>query len=103
MQKFIAIPWKIQEDVVRGRLIGTDLAVFMHLASKCGHGERIFSSRETIQKAMGGVSLSKISDSLSRLSKAGHLERKRLNGATSTRLLTFVKDSKHIYIKGKIS
>lgn len=103
MQKFIAIPWTIQEDVVKGTLIGTDLMVFMHLASKCGHGERIFTNRESIQEAMGGVSLSRIADSLGRLAKAGHIERKRLNGATSTRLLTFVKDAKHIYIKGKIS
>ncbi len=103
MQKFIAIPWKIQEDVIKGKLIGTDLAVFMHLASKCGHGERIFTSRESIQEAMGGISLSRVADSLGRLNKAGHIERKRLNGATSTRLLTFVKDAKHIYIKGKIS
>lgn len=102
MQRFIAVPWKIQEDVIRGRLIGTDLAVFMYLASKCGHGKRIFTSRESIQEAMGGVSLSRVADSLKRLSKAGHIERRRLNGATSTRLLTFVKDAKHIYVKGKM-
>ncbi|MBD35878.1 MAG: hypothetical protein CL512_03840 [Actinobacteria bacterium] len=100
MQKFIAVPWKIQEDVIKGDLIGTDLMIFMYLASKAGHGRRIFTSRESMQEELGGVSLSKVADSLGRLAKAGHIERQRLNGVTSTKLLTFVKNANNIYIKG---
>jgi hypothetical protein len=100
MQKFIAVPWKIQEDVIKGNLIGTDLMVFMYLASKASHGRRIFTSREVMKEDLGGISLSKVADSLGRLSKAGHVERQRLNGVTSTRLLTFVKNANNIYIKG---
>ena len=102
MQKFISIPCQIHRDITEGKLIGNDLTVFMHLASKGGHGERIYTTRESIQEALGGASPSKISDSLKRLSVAGHIKRKKLNGITSTRLLTFVKDAKNIYVKGKL-
>ena len=101
MQKFVSIPSEVHRDVTEGRLIGNDLSVFMYLAAKGGHGQRIFSTRESIQKALGGVSPSKVSDSLKRLSIAGHIKRKKLNGVTATRLLTFVQDAQNIYVKGK--
>ena len=100
-QKFLSIPRQIMEDLVSGELISTDVMVYMFLCSKCSHGKRVFLSRKAMLKNLGSMSLSRLSSSLSRLVDAGHLERRRLNGTTSTRLLTFVKDRSNIYIRGK--
>ena len=100
-QKFIAVPNAIYLDVTRNRLIPTDILTYIYLCSKCAHGKPIYLSRDRMRKEMGGVSLSRLSDSLKRLSRHGHVNRNRLNGTTSTSLLTFVKDRNHIYIKGR--
>tara|TARA_A200000159_G_C7336247_1_gene345205 strand:+ start:78 stop:413 length:336 start_codon:yes stop_codon:yes gene_type:complete len=100
-QKFISVPTPIMEDLINGALISTDVMVYMFLSAKCSHGKRVFMSRQKMVSGLGGMSVSRLSSSLSRLSKAGHLERIKLNGSTSTRLLTFVKDRYNIYVKGK--
>ncbi len=100
-QKFITIPVSIMDDVISGKLISTDVMIYMFLSSKCSHGKRVFMSRKKMRDGLGGVSVSRLSASLGRLSSAGHLEREKLNGITSTRLLTFVKDRYNIYTKGK--
>ncbi len=99
-QKFIAIPREVFQDVISKRIIPTDIMVYMYLCSKCAHGKPVYIDRNRIRKDLGGVSLSKVSDSLKRLKSAGHIERRKLNGPTSTELLTFVKDKNNIFIKG---
>ena len=100
-QKFITVPNIIYLDVTKRKLIPTDILTYIYLCSKCAHGKPIYLSRNRMPKEMGGVSLSRLSDSLKRLSLYGHVNRSRLNGVTSTSLLTFVKDKNHIYIKGR--
>ena len=46
--------------------------------------------------------MSKLADSLRRLCANKHLARTKLNGVTSTLLLTFVKDRGNIFIKGRL-
>jgi hypothetical protein len=99
-QKFIAIPREVFSDVVSKRIIPTDIMVYMYLCSKCAHGKPIFLNREKMRLDMGDISLSKLSDSLKRLKAAGHIQRRKLNGPTSTEMLTFVKDRHSIFIKG---
>jgi len=100
-QKFITIPREIYLDVVSKRIIPTDILVYMYLCSKGSHGRPIYLNRLRMCKDLGGISLSKLADSLKRLIGSGHLQRSNLNGATSTELLTFVKDRNNIYIKGE--
>ena len=100
-QKFITIPREIYLDVVEKRIIPTDILVYMYLCSKGSHGKPIYLNRLRMCKDLGGISLSKLADSLKRLIGSGHLERSKLNGSTSTALLTFVKDRNNIYIKGE--
>jgi hypothetical protein len=100
-QKFIAVPNAIYADVTSNKLIPTDILTFIYLCSKCAHGKPIYLSRRRMCEDLGGLSLSRLSDSLKRLSQNGHVNRNRLNGATSTSLLTFVKDRNHIYIRGR--
>tara|TARA_Y100000004_G_C8950602_1_gene428299 strand:- start:1536 stop:1865 length:330 start_codon:yes stop_codon:yes gene_type:complete len=101
-QKFISIPRELLEDLISGKLISIDICVYMYLCSKCSHGHRVFITRNEMLKSLTNMSLSRLSSSLSRLVEAGHLERKKLNGVTSTRLLTFVKDRHNIFIKGSV-
>jgi hypothetical protein len=99
-QKFIAIPREVFADVVSKKIIPTDIMIYMYLCSKCAHGRPIYINRERMRKEMGGISLSKLSDSLKRLKGAGHIQRRKLNGPTTTEMLTFVKDRNNIFIKG---
>lgn len=99
-QKFIAIPSQIFKDTVNKKMIASDIMVYMYLCSKGAHGKPFYINRVRICKELGGISLSRVSDSLKRLSNNGHIQRTKLNGATSTELLTFVKDKNHIFIKG---
>ena len=99
-QKFIAIPREVFLDVVSKRIIPTDIMVYIYLCSKCAHGKPVFINRNTMCEDMGNISLSKLSDSLKRLRRAGHIDRNKLNGPTSTEMLTFVKDRNNIIIKG---
>ena len=101
-QKFISIPKELLEDLIEDKLIAIDICVYMYLCSKCSHGHRVFITRKEMLKSLGSMSLSRLSSSLSRLVESGHLERKKLNGTTSTRLLTFVKDRNNIFIKGRV-
>jgi hypothetical protein len=100
-QKFIAVPIEIYLEVTSNKLIPTDILTYIYLCKKCAHGKPVYLSRGKMCKDLGGVSLSRLSDSLKRLADGGHINRARLNGTTSTSLLTFVKDRNHIYIKGK--
>ena len=99
-QKFIAIPREVFLDVVAKRIIPTDIMVYIYLCSKCAHGKPLYTSRERMCADMGDISLSKLSDSLKRLKRAGHILRRKLNGPTTTEMLTFVKDKNNIFIKG---
>jgi DNA-binding MarR family transcriptional regulator len=99
-QNFVSIPSQIFKDVISKQLIPVDMQVYMFLASKGAHGKVMYINRHQIRKELGGVSLSRVSDSLRRLSKCGHIKRTKLNGITSTRLLSFVKDKNNIFIKG---
>ena len=101
-QKFISIPSAVYNDLVSGGMIASDLMVYMYLASKAAHGKPIYTNRESMVTDLGGISLSRLNASFNRLSKCGHIKRKKLNGATSTQLLTFVKDRNNISIKGAI-
>lgn len=99
-QKFISIPSAIYQDLISGNMIASDLMVYMYLSSKGAHGKPIFISRQTMIKDLGNISISRLSSSLKRLSQSGHIARRKLNGITSTRLLTFVKDRNNILVKG---
>lgn len=101
-QKFISIPSAVYKDLVRGRMIASDLMVYMYLCSKAAHGKPIYTNREIMIEDMGGISLSRLTASFKRLSSCGHIKRKRLNGTTSTQLLTYVKDKNNISIKGDL-
>jgi hypothetical protein len=101
-QKFIAVPRQIYVDVTLKRLIPTDIMIYIYLCAKCSHGKPVFLSRESMRKDLGGISLSKLADSLKRLSDNNHLSRTKLNGITSTELLTFVKNKENIYIRGRL-
>lgn len=84
------------------RLIPTDIMTYIYLCAKCSHGKPVFLCRDVMRNDLGGISLSKLSDSLKRLCDNKHLTRTKLNGVTSTELLTFVKDRKNIYIRGRL-
>jgi len=99
-QKFLAIPSEIFDDIVSKKIINSDLTLYMYLCSKGAHGKPIYVSRSKICSELGGVSPSRVSGGLRRLAKSGHIKRTKLNGITSTSLLTFVKDKNHIFIKG---
>jgi hypothetical protein len=99
-QKFIAIPSAIYSDLISGKMIASDLMIYMYLCSKAAHGKPIFTPRSRMISDLGDISLSRLNSSLKRLTKSGHIRRKKLNGVTSTKLLTFVKDKNNILIKG---
>ena len=99
-QKFISIPVEIFKDTIGKKMIASDIMIYMYLCSKGAHGKPFYINRVAICKALGGISLSRASGSLKRLSDNGHIVRTKLNGSTSTELLTFVKDKNHIFIKG---
>ena len=99
-QKFISIPKEIFSDTICKRMIPSDIMVYMYLCSKAAHGKPVYLNRKKMCKDLGGISLSRISDSLKRLCKNGHIVRSKLNGSTSTELKTFVKDKHNIYIRG---
>lgn len=101
-QKFISIPSAVYRDLISGGMIASDLMIYMYLASKAAHGKPIYTSRESMVGDLGGISLSRLNSSFNRLTKCGHIKRKKLNGTTSTQLLTFVKDKYNISIKGTI-
>ena len=101
-QKFIAVPREIYVDAISKKLIPTDIMVYMYLCAKCAHGNPVYICRTEMCRDLGGISLSKLSDSFKRLCRNRHLNRRKLNGTTSTSLLTFVKDRSNIYIKGEL-
>ena len=101
-QKFISIPSAIYADLISGKMIASDLMVYMYLCSKGAHGKPIYISRQKMINDLGDISLSRLNSSLKRLIDAEHITRRRLNGATSTRLLTFVKDRNNILVKGAV-
>jgi predicted transcriptional regulator len=99
-QKFISIPSEIFNDTISKKMIPADIMIYMYLCSKAAHGKPVYINRSKMCKDLGGISLSRISDSLKRLSNNGHINRCQLNGTTSTELLTFVKDKNNIFIRG---
>ncbi len=99
-QKFISIPSAIYSDLISGKMIASDLMIYMYLCSKAAHGKPIFTPRSKMISDLGHISLSRLNSSLKRLIDSGHIKRRKLNGVTSTRLLTFVKDKNNILIKG---
>lgn len=99
-QKFISIPTEIFDDTISKKMIASDIMVYMYLCSKGAHGKPFYINRMRICRDLGGISLSRVSDSLKRLCENNHINRTRLNGTTSTELLTFVKDRNNIFIKG---
>ena len=101
-QKFISIPSAVYNDLVTGSMIASDLMVYMYLASKAAHGKTIYTNRGVMAEDLGGISLSRLNASFNRLTACGHIKRRKLNGTTSTQLLTFVKDKHNISIKGSI-
>jgi|TARA_B110000495_G_scaffold1151_1_gene816 hypothetical protein len=101
-QKFIAIPSVVYRDLFEGNMIASDLMVYMYLCSKAAHGKPIFTRREVMVGDLGGISLSRLTASFKRLIRCGHLKRTRLNGVTSTQLLTYVKDKNTISVKGLV-
>lgn len=101
-QKFISIPSAVYKDLVSGNMIASDLMVYMYLCSKAAHGKPIYINRDIMIEDMGGISLSRLTASFKRLSYCGHIKRRRLNGTTSTQLLTYVKDKNNISIKGTL-
>lgn len=101
-QKFISIPSAVYRDLVSGSMIASDLMVYMYLASKASHGKPIYTNRDSMVKDLGGISLSRLNSSFGRLSECGHIRRKKLNGTTSTQLLTFVRDRNNISVKGLV-
>ena len=101
MVKFIQIPTVIQEDVIKGKLIGNDLVVYSYLVSKASHGKAIYFTNSKIGEDLGGMSYGKISASLSRLSKARHIHRFKTCNKTGTILTTAVLDRGKLLIRGK--
>ena len=101
MRKFTQVPNRILKDVLDGELIGNDLVVYIHLLNKAGHGKPIYLTNEKIGKDLGGMSVGKISASLNRLSRTGHIKRRKTSTRTETTLKTFVQSSKRMYVKGK--
>jgi DNA-binding MarR family transcriptional regulator len=99
-QKFISIPSEIFNDTVLKKMIPSDMMVYMYLCSKGAHGKPIYINRVSMCRELGNVSISRVSASLKRLTSNGHINRSKLNGATSTELLTFVKDRNNIFIRG---
>jgi DNA-binding MarR family transcriptional regulator len=99
-QKFISIPSEIFKDTISKKMIPSDMMVYMYLCSKGAHGKPIYINRLRMCRDLGNISVSRVSSSLKRLVKNGHINRAKLNGATSTELLTFVKDRNNIFIRG---
>lgn len=102
MRKFIQIPMVIQEDVIRGRLIGNDLVVYSYLLTKGGHGKPIFFSNNKIAEDLGGMSYGKISASMKRLSENNHIKRRKTANKMLTQLKTFVIEGK-VLVNGRVS
>jgi hypothetical protein len=103
MKKFTQIPIVIYEDIVRGDLIGNDLVVYNYLVTKASHGKPIFFSNKQIGNELGGMSYGKISASLNRLVKAGHVSRRKTCNKCMTQLKTLVTKNREVMIKGVLS
>ena len=88
-------------DIIKGDLISNDLVVYNYLVSKGAHGKAIYLSNKKIGEDLGGMSYGKISASLSRLSKAGHIHRTKTSNNTATTLKTLVLSKGELMIRGK--
>lgn len=100
MRKFIQIPMEVQQDVIKGELIGNDLVVYNYLLEKGGHGKPIFFSNDRIAEDLGGMSYGKISASMGRLSKRKHILRKKTSNKMQTQLNTFVING-NVLVRGR--
>lgn len=101
LNKFTQIPFEIHLDIIKGKLISNDLLVYNYLVSKGSHGKAIYLSNKKIGQDLGGMSYGKISASLSRLNKSGHIQRIKTSNNTATVLKTLVLPKGELMIRGK--
>lgn len=102
LNKFTQIPFEVHLDIIKGKLISNDLVVYNYLVSKGAHGKAIYLSNKKMGGDLGGMSYGKISASLSRLNRAGHIERTKTSNNTATILKTLVLAKGELMIRGKI-